>query len=365
MQNREQNVGALIINSSSDSPVRDRTSGIAATVGFFDGVHRGHRFLLDELKRLAAVRGLKSAVITFPAHPRIVLRSDYQPELLNAYEEKLELLADTGIDYITVMDFTPELAEYTAERFIKEMLYERLNVKMLLTGYDHRFGHLRSEGFEQYLHYGRDCGVEIVKASQYTAEGTYVSSSAVRRLLSVGDVSGAASLLGYRYRLTGKVVEGNGIGRSLGFPTANIAVNEMFKIIPKNGSYAVLVYTGGKRYEGMCYIGSRPTIGGEGFRGYRFQGSMFQSSKGFLEGSEGSGAGRSVEVNIFGLNGDIYGETLTVEFVAFIREETKYGSTEALVEALQRDKEQAITNLNKVPNLVKVQTSEQPTHYII
>lgn len=192
---------------------------VVATIGFFDGVHLGHRFLIEEMRRMAAERGHPAAVITFPVHPRVVLRSDYRPRLLNSMEEKVERLSEIGIDYVIRMDFTPSLAALTAREFMTDVLSKQWHVSTLLIGYDHRFGHLRSEGFEQYALYGRACGMEVVRAVSYHKDGVTFGSSVIRHLLQQGNVAGAARILGYFYRLKGHVVEGYRIGRSLGFPT--------------------------------------------------------------------------------------------------------------------------------------------------
>lgn len=289
-----------------------REDAVVTTIGFFDGVHPGHRFLLREMQDLAKNRNLPSAVITFPVHPRIILQSDYQPKLINSFEEKLALLSDTGIDYVIVMDFTPELAALSAREFIMDVLAAKWHVETLLIGYDHRFGYMRTEGFEQYVIYGKECGMEIIKAFSYSEKGVAVSSSAVRRMIECGDMETASRLLGYNYHLKGHVVNGHRIGRQIGFPTANIVVDEKFKIIPKDGSYAVWIEIDGKRYKGMLYIGSRPTI---------------------ENGNE-----RSIEVNIFDFSENIYNKSITVEFVNFIREDMKFDSLNELRDQMQKDK---------------------------
>ncbi|MDR3250446.1 MAG: riboflavin biosynthesis protein RibF [Tannerella sp.] len=285
---------------------------IVATIGFFDGVHVGHRFLLDEMRALAAERNLPSAVVTFLTHPRIVLQADYQPRLLNSFREKIYLLEQTGIDYVIIEDFNLSLAALSAREYIENVLHKELNVKCLLVGHDHRFGHLRSEGFEQYQLYGKNCGMEIVRAPAFSDNGVAVSSSTVRRLIEGGNMSAATRLLGYSYCLRGYIVKGYNIGRSLGFPTANIDVDGQFKIIPLNGSYAVWATIDDKRYKGMLYIGSRPT---------------------FYNGDS-----VSVEVNVFDFSGDLYNKYIKVELVEYIREEMKLDSLDSLKELLQEDK---------------------------
>ena len=289
-----------------------KEDAVVATIGFFDGVHPGHRFLLNEMLDIAKNKSLPSAVITFTTHPRVVLHSDYQPKLLNSFDEKIELLSKTGVDYVIVMDFTPELAAISAHEFITGVLAAKLHVKTLLIGYDHRFGHLRTEGFEQYSVYGSECGMEVQEASLYSEEGMAVSSSTVRKFIMNGDVAGASTLLGYLYSLKGHVVGGHKIGRSIGFPTANIAVDEKFKVIPLEGSYAIWIIIDGKRHGGMLYIGPRPTLGGD--------------------------ETMSIEANIFDFSEDIYGKQVTVEFVEFIRENMKFGSLAELADQMHEDK---------------------------
>ena len=286
---------------------------LAATIGFFDGVHLGHRFLINELKETAKARNLPSAVITFPEHPRAVLHADYQPKLLNSFDEKLEQLASTGIDYCIVLDFTVELSRLTAQEFITTVLADKLHVEVLLIGYDHRFGHDRKDGFEQYVTYGAACGMDVVKASPYDNGQTAVSSSEIRKLLTECQVEKADKLLTYPYQLRGTIVNGYKVGRKLGFPTANIQVDEPFKIVPGIGVYAVRVYLKGERYKGMLYIGDRPTLN--------------------------NGSNITLEVNILDFSGDIYNNEITVAFIYYVREDIKFGSLEELKEQLARDRE--------------------------
>lgn len=285
---------------------------LAATIGFFDGVHLGHRFLINELKEVAKARHLPSAVITFSEHPRSVLHSDYQPKLLDSFDEKLERLDSTGIDYCIVLDFTFELSQLTAQDFIGSVLADKLHVETLLIGYDHRFGRDRKDGFEQYVAYGTACGVEVIKASPYDEGRTVVSSSEIRKMLTDGRVEDAARMLSYPYQLQGTIVNGYKVGRKLGFPTANIQVDEPFKIIPGIGVYAVWVYLKGKTYKGMLYIGDRPTLD--------------------------NGNNITLEVNILDFTGDIYNNEITVAFIYYVRGDVKFGSLDELKEQLGRDR---------------------------
>ena len=290
-----------------------REKAVVATIGFFDGVHPGHCFLLQEMKKMAGERGLPTAIITFAVHPRVVLQSDYQPKLLNSLDEKLDLLSKTGVDYIIVMDFTPALADLTAREFISTVLVPVWHVNTLLIGYDHHFGRRREEEGEQFIADGMYDGLEVVNVAAHSSDkGIAVSSSMIRRLIEAGDVATVTRLLGYHYRLKGHVVNGRRLGRRLGFPTANIAVDEKFKVLPRNGSYAVRITVDGKKYKGMAYIGSRPTVSADDVL--------------------------SIEANIFDFSDDIYDESIIVEFVDFIRGEMKFDSLEELRKQIEADK---------------------------
>ena len=286
--------------------------GIVATIGFFDGVHVGHRFLIKELQDWGKELNMPSAVITFPEHPRQVLHSDYRPKLLDTFQEKMERLETTGIDYCIALDFTYELSLYSAADFIR-LLAEEYHVKGLLIGYDHRFGHDRSDGCEQYVEYGGQVGMEVRKASPYDEENIRVSSSEIRRLLQEGKVEMANALLTYPYQLRGRIVSGYKVGRTIGFPTANIEVDSPYKLLPKVGVYAVWVELLGKRYKGMLYIGKRPTLQ--------------------------NGDNLTIEVNILGFSGNAYNDEITVSFVYAVREDKTFESVEALREQLERDRQ--------------------------
>lgn len=286
--------------------------GIVATIGFFDGVHVGHRFLIKELQDWGKELNMPSAVITFPEHPRQVLHSDYRPKLLDTFQEKMERLETTSIDYCIALDFTYELSLYSAADFIR-LLAEEYHVKGLLIGYDHRFGHDRSDGFEQYVGYGGQVGMEVRKASPYDEGNIRVSSSEIRRLLQEGKVEMANALLTYPYQLRGRIVSGYKVGRTIGFPTANIEVDSPYKLLPKVGVYAVWVELLGKRYKGMLYIGKRPTLQ--------------------------NGDNLTIEVNILGFSGNAYNDEITVSFVYAVREDKTFESVEALREQLERDRQ--------------------------
>ena len=281
-----------------------------ATIGFFDGVHRGHRFLIEQVCKVAAARGLASSVITFPVHPRKVMQPGFHPELLTTCDEKVALLAGTGVDYCVMLDFTLDLARLSAKQFMAA-LKQDYQVQALVIGYDHRFGHNRSEGFDDYVRYGRELGMEVILAQAYSTDAMTVSSSAVRRLLLEGNVSEAANCLGYYFFLNGMVVNGYHVGRKIGFPTANLCVNDSEKLIPADGVYAVYVFLGEKKHTGMLSIGYRPTLN--------------------------NGIDRSIEVHIFNFDADIYNQPMRLSFVRRTRPELKFDSLEELIEQLHKD----------------------------
>lgn len=291
---------------------------LAATIGFFDGVHRGHCSLIEQAREVAAQDGLCMAPVTFPIHPRRVLQSDFRPQLLSSPQEKLELLEKTGADYCILLPFTRELSQLSAREFM-EMLRHRFNIRTLVIGYDHRFGHNRSETFEDYQHYGLNLDINIVRAREYVSEGMHISSSSIRRLLKEGNVERAAVFLGYNYFLDGTVVDGYKVGRKIGFPTANLKVNCPDKLVPAEGVYAVYVYVAGKQRAGMLNIGHRPTID--------------------------NGTDVSIEVNILDFSENIYHQDMRIEFVKFLRPEHKFDTIDALVAQMHKDKEETATLL--------------------
>ena len=290
-------------------------SPTVATIGFFDGVHLGHRFLIQQVKVAATQTGWQSSIITFPVHPRQVIQSEFQPQLLSSPEEKIELLASTGVDNCILLPFTRELSQLTAYEFM-QLLYDKYKVRMLVIGYDHRFGHNRAETFEDYCRYGRELGIHIMQASAYTQEQDKVSSSAIRRALQTGDIRTATKFLGYHYYLEGTVVDGYKVGRKIGFPTANLRVDFPNKLIPSIGVYAVCVYVNGGKYKGMLNIGYRPTIN--------------------------NGTDLSIEVHILDFQGDIYHQKMRIEFIDFLRPEEKFNSVDELILQMQKDKEDTI-----------------------
>ena len=288
---------------------------LVATIGFFDGVHRGHRFLIDRVIEEAQRSGMSSAVITFDRHPREVLQTDYQPDLLSTLDEKLLLLSKTHVDNTVVLHFDASLAALTAHDFMRDVLQGQLKVRKLIIGYDNRFGHNRSEGFDDYMRYGKELGIEVIRADAFLPDDVRVSSSVIRTCLREGRVEDANRLLGYDYTIESRIVSGYQNGRKMGFPTANLDVTRCQQLLPASGVYAVLVRlkdsVGWKR--GMMNIGHRPTF---------------------------NGTTTSMEVNLFNFSGDLYGQELLVSFISKIRDERKFDSIDALAEQLQHDKVQ-------------------------
>ena len=283
-----------------------------ATIGSFDGVHRGHRCLLNQVRGIADERGLKAVAVTFALSPRKVLGgSDMAP--LNGVEERVKLLREVGMDDVCVLHFTREMAGMTARDFMQQVLRDQLGVAVLVIGYDHRFGCNRADGFDDYVRYGCELGIEVVRGEVCMEGDEAVSSTRIRQCLMEGRVDEAAQQLGYNYKLCGTVVGGYRVGRKIGFPTANIGVEGGEKLLPADGVYAVLVTDNdGSQLAGMLNIGHRPTVN--------------------------NGAERSIEVHILDFEGDLYGKSLCIEFVERLREERSFASLDELTAQLAADR---------------------------
>ena len=296
-----------------------QTEPCVATIGFFDGVHRGHQFLIHHLVETARLDGMQSMVITFDEHPRKVLQSDYQPEMLSTLDSKLLLLSKTEVDNAVVLHFDKAMAAMSAREFMQQVLHDHLRVKKLFIGYDHRFGHNREETFDDYVRYGKEMGIEVIKNQAFSLNGINVSSSVIRSFLKEGEVDMANQCLGYPYTIIGKVVNGYHEGRKMGFPTANLDLSHFGQMIPAPGVYAVKARLENtvvwKR--GMMNVGTRPTFDGKQL---------------------------TLETHIFNFDGDIYGQLLLVSFVQRIRGEQKFEGPEELAAQLKED-EQTILEL--------------------
>ena len=282
--------------------------------GFFDGVHLGHRFVMEQLVKAARDRNDESMVVTFWPHPRNVLQDDARNlRLLTSLKEKENLLRGIGVDRIEVLPFTKQFSRLSTKEYLEEIVIGRFGGKVILLGYDNRVGGDRLTT-DQIAEVALGLGLEVIRTESVSSGGDIViSSTKIREALAQGDVMTATQMLGYGYSLTGVVVAGNRLGRTIGFPTANIQLYEPLKLVPGNGVYSVEVETVGRKLRGMCNIGVRPTVG--------------------------SGNQRTIEVNIFDFDEDIYGLDLKVTFLRKIRDERRFGSLSDLRLQLVKDRE--------------------------
>lgn len=287
----------------------------AVTIGTFDGVHIGHRKILDRLRDSAKKTALKSTVLTFFPHPRMVLQKDVDIKLLNTLEEKIQIMETLGLDYMVVHPFTKEFSRLDASRYVKDILVEGLGAKKVVIGYDHRFGRNRNACIDDLVEYGKGLDFSVEEIPAQEVDEVSVSSTKIRKALEQGDIETANAYLGYPYMLTGTVTRGRGLGRDFGFPTANLEIAETYKLIPKNGSYVVRGDLGGKEYFGMMNIGFNPTV---------------------------DGSKKSMEVHFFDFSGDLYGQKIQLGLLHRIRDEQKFGSIAALKEQLERDRVHAL-----------------------
>lgn len=293
------------------------------TIGTFDGIHLGHQKVIARLNDFARQHNGESVIFTFHTHPRLVTSPDETTlRLLTTLEEKTELLEKFGIDHLIIYPFNREFANLTYHEFVEKILVEKLRTHCLVVGYDHKFGKNREGGFEYLQKCADKYNFHIEKLDALLVEDDSVSSTKIRNALESGDMEKANQFLGYPFTLHGTVVSGNQLGRKLGFPTANIESSNKYKIIPGYGVYAVKVRLKQGEYNGMLNIGTRPTF-------------------------NNNADNRSIEVNIFDFDGDIYGQEITLGFVAKIRDEKKFSGIEMLVEQLKKDKTDAFRILSE------------------
>lgn len=282
------------------------------TSGTFDGVHLGHQKILLRLKDIALKKNGETVLITFWPHPRMVVNSEKKTlRLLSTFEEKVSLLEKFGVDHLVIISFTEAFSQLSSQEFIQTVLVDQIHTQCLVIGYDHKFGKNREGSFEYLKTHAADFGFEVEEISRQDVDDSGVSSTKIRKALEQGDVKTAARYLGRPYELDGKVVQGQQLGRSIGFPTANIQVESEFKLLPKDGVYAVMVVMEQDQYRAMLNIGNRPTV----------------------QGNE-----KTVEAHLLGFEGDLYGKQLQVLFIDFIREQQDFGSLEALRQQLVLDK---------------------------
>lgn len=282
------------------------------TLGTFDGVHRGHKSILDKLADSSNSLGCQSLVLTFFPHPRMVLQQNSDIKLLSTIDEKAELLERYGLDNLIIHPFDLAFSRLSAEEFVKDILVDKLNVSKIIIGHDHRFGRNRTANIDDLIRFGNQYGFEVEKISALAVNEVSVSSTKIRNALLEGDSATANNFLGYPYFMTGTVVRGKQLGRTIGFPTANIVIKEDYKLIPANGVYAASAIIDGKTTEGMMNIGVRPTVDGDG---------------------------RSIEIHFFDLDKDLYDSKIRVSIHQRLRDEKKFPSFDALKEQLFTDRE--------------------------
>ena len=293
---------------------------MVVATGFFDGVHIGHRHVIEQLIKAAAVRGDESMVVTFWPHPRNVLQKEARSlRLLTSLAEKKDILLGMGVGRVEVLPFTKEFSTMTTEEYLRKLMTD-FGVKAILIGYDNKMGS-DAEGADHVARTAEDLGFEVIRTEMVPSElGYAVSSTKIRERIEAGDVMAAADMLGYHYSLHGVVVAGNRLGRTIGFPTANMQLYEPLKLVPGNGVYFVKVETLGREFYGMCNIGCRPTVG--------------------------EGNARTIETNIFGFDEDIYGLDIKITFVRKIRDEVKFDSLDALRQQLEYDRNACLDELS-------------------
>jgi len=287
---------------------------LVATLGTFDGLHLGHQAILKDLKNLAKEHQAHSLLISLHPHPRIVLHQAQNLKLLQTLDEKIQKIKEIGLDYLFLLPFDYEISQLSAEQFLSEILFGKLNIQVLLIGYDHRFGKNREGNFELIEQIAKKFQRKVVRSKEFLFHGQKVSSTIIRNYILKGQIAEANTLLGYPFSITGQVVEGDKRGRKLGFPTANIHISDPYKIIPANGVYACKVIYQEQTYYGVTNIGTRPT---------------FHSSK------------HQMEVHILDFYQEIYQQNLKVEFYEFLRMEKKFDNIHELIEQIQSDIRQA------------------------
>jgi riboflavin kinase / FMN adenylyltransferase len=292
------------------------------TIGTFDGVHLGHRQVIERLREISSDLSGESVVFTFYPHPRIVVDSKEDSlRLLSTQEEKIALLQELGIEHLVIYPFTEQFSKLTYHEFVKNILVDKMHLNTLVIGYDHKFGQDRQGDFSSLKILSAELGFKVERLDELLLEDTVVSSTKIRKALDDGNILKANLYLGYKYILMGRVIEGKQLGRKLGFPTANIETYDAHKLVPRDGVYAVRVEVNGKFYKGMLNVGVRPTV-------------------------NYNADNRSIEVHLFDFNEDIYNADITLYFEDRIRDEQKFGSLDELGAQLIRDKESALKILS-------------------
>jgi riboflavin kinase/FMN adenylyltransferase len=299
----------------------ERLNNAVVTIGTFDGVHKGHQKILNRLVQLASEKKGETVLLTFWPHPRQVLNPENKDiRVLSTIQEKIRLLSSRHIDHLLIIPFTKEFAELSSKEFIELILVNKIGTKHLIIGYDHKFGKNREGGFDQLIEHSSKYGFNVEEISREDIKNVGISSTVIRKALLEGDVKTAWEYLERPYSFSGKVVHGNQLGRTIGFPTANISIEDSSKLIPADGVYAVTGTVDNNNFKGMMNIGMRPTVNGKD---------------------------RIIEVNIFDFNNDIYNMEIEVNIIAYLRKEEKYANIDILKEQLSKDKDASLKILSK------------------
>ena len=289
-------------------------------MGTFDGVHVGHRKILERITQNTENGEYESLVLTFFPHPRMVLKGDSDVKLLNTLSEKMDLLEKLGIQNLVIHPFDETFSRLSAEEFVKTVLVEQFHIQKIIIGHDHRFGSNRTANIDDLIAFGKQYGFEVEQISVQEIDAVSISSTKIRNALSEGNMALTNEYLGYEYFLTGTILKGKQLGRSIGFPTANLHIEENYKLIPRNGVYVVKSYINQKTVFGMMNIGFNPTVAGEKL---------------------------SIEVHYFDFDADLYDQQIAVSILEYLRPEQKFASVDLLKEQLQKDKKTALDYINK------------------
>lgn len=299
-----------------DSQYSELKKATIATIGTFDGIHIGHQKILKSQIDIAKKEGLESVVLTFFPHPRMVLQKDSKIKLLNTIDERIEILKAIGLDHVVIQEFTKEYSRLTALEFVKDILVNKLKVKKVIVGYDHHFGRNRSANINDLKEFGELYNFEVIEIPAQDIDDVSVSSTKIRKALAEGNIETANKYLGYQFMLSGTVVKGNSLGKTIDFPTANIKIDETYKLIPKKGVYIVNATIDGELVYGMMNIGKKPTVGAKK---------------------------KTIEVHFFDFDKDLYGKKINIKMLKRIRNEEKFYSLEALKNQLKKDKKIALS----------------------
>ena len=294
--------------------------GCAATIGTFDGVHRGHRKIISRLIASAQSNALESVVLTFFPHPRMVVQKESSIKLIDTIDERIHLLEETGLDHLIVHPFTHEFSRLSAEEFVEEILVNQLRAKRVIIGYDHHFGRNRNANIDDLRRYGKQYGFDVEEISKQDIDDVAISSTKIRKALEAGDLALANEFLGKPFMLTGTVTRGKGLGRKLHYPTANLHIAEDYKLIPAKGVYVVQSQIGHKDYYGMMSIGTNPTVGGSAL---------------------------TIETFFFDLSMDLYDKKIQIEVLTRIRDEKKFDNLDQLVRAMKQDEQFSLNYIKK------------------